>query len=133
MHWKPILRIASTMTASLIPLLTWVCDAQEKVQALPAVADPYSVQLTIALAPGQGESPGPPMTLEILPTGHSCQPHDNARACGLIRVLHGNMDGRQPIAVSSPHTTMTHFSITFLCWKAEATRSLPLPCGAGRV
>ena len=69
---------------------------QEKMQSLPNGTPKSSAQLSISLGPSQGVSPGPPTTLEIVPAGHGSCPHDNARACGVLRVLHGHMDGAHP-------------------------------------
>jgi len=63
---------------------------------LPKGTPKSSVQLSIALAPCNGTSPGPPVTLELLPAGHCSLPHDNARANGVLRVLHGSLDGTPP-------------------------------------
>lgn len=53
--------------------------------------EPRQTYLRITLGPSQGDSPGSPYVLEIWPGGHSSPIHAHARACAIIKVLHGSI------------------------------------------
>ena len=74
---------------------------QEKMAARSEGVSARRSHLTVALSQCNGSSPGAPVILEILPAGHSSAPHDNANAYGVLRLLHGSMEG-QPLPCLPP-------------------------------
>jgi hypothetical protein len=52
---------------------------------------PEQTYLRVTIGPNQGDSPGSPYVLEIWPGGHFSPIHAHARACAIIKVLHGDI------------------------------------------
>lgn len=52
---------------------------------------PQQTYLRITIGPSQGDAPGSAYVLELWPGGHSSPIHAHARACAIIKVLHGDI------------------------------------------